>query len=222
MIAFVEKPPPGKAPSNWINAGTYVLEPRFLDRIPPRLNVSVERETFPRMLAEPGGLFGFTADGYWLDIGTPEKYLQAHADVLAGRLGAPPAPGARQVSPGVWVQGDVDDRRRRRGRSHRCCSAPARGSRQVRGCDARCSAAGTVVEATRSVDRAVLHDGSASRHGSTRASVDRRPRRRARSPSRGATPRRSSAPASTIARGHAHLGRSASRPSATGRGSVPR
>ena len=99
VIAFVEKPPPGKAPSNWINAGTYVLEPGFLDRIPPRLNVSIERETFPRMLAEPGALFGFAADGYWLDIGTPEKYLEAHADALAGRLGTPPAPGAREVRP---------------------------------------------------------------------------------------------------------------------------
>ena len=107
VIAFVEKPAPGKAPSNWINAGTYVLEPAFLDRIPPRLNVSIERETFPRMLAEPRGLYGYAADGYWLDIGTPEKYLQAHADVLGGRLGLPPAPGAREQAPGVWVQGQV-------------------------------------------------------------------------------------------------------------------
>jgi NDP-sugar pyrophosphorylase family protein len=93
VIAFVEKPAPGKAPSNWINAGTYVLEPAFLDRIPPRLNVSIERETFPRMLAEPRGLYGYAAAGYWLDIGTPAKYLQAHADVLGGRLAAA-APGA--------------------------------------------------------------------------------------------------------------------------------
>ena len=56
VIAFVEKPPPGKAPSNWINAGTYVLEPGFLDRIPARLNVSIERETFPRMLVGTGWL----------------------------------------------------------------------------------------------------------------------------------------------------------------------
>ncbi len=106
VVAFVEKPLPGKAPTNWINAGTYVLEPSFLDRIPPRLNVSIERETFPRLLAEPGALYGFAADGYWLDIGTPEKYLEAHVDALAGRVGTPPAPGAREVQPGVWVQGD--------------------------------------------------------------------------------------------------------------------
>ena len=62
VIAFVEKPAPGKAPSNWINAGTYVLEPAFLRRIPPRLNVSVERETFPRMLAQPGLLLGYRSE----------------------------------------------------------------------------------------------------------------------------------------------------------------
>ena len=50
VVAFVEKPPTGKAPTNWINAGTYVLEPSVLQRIPERLTVSIERETFPRML----------------------------------------------------------------------------------------------------------------------------------------------------------------------------
>ena len=107
VIAFVEKPAPGSAPSDWINAGTYVLEPSFLDRIPPRLNVSVERETFPRLLEQPGRLFGYRTDAYWLDIGTPEKYLQAHADVLRGRVGRPPTPGARELSEGIWTQGDA-------------------------------------------------------------------------------------------------------------------
>lgn len=107
VIAFVEKPAPGKAPSNWINAGTYVLEPEFLDRIPPRLNVSVERETFPRMLEQPRLLYGFPSDAYWLDIGTPEKYLQAQADVCRGCVGSPPAPGATERAADVWVQGEV-------------------------------------------------------------------------------------------------------------------
>ena len=120
VIAFVEKPAPGKAPSNWINAGTYVLEPSFLERIPPRLNVSVERETFPRMLDQPGLLFGFQTDAYWLDIGTPEKYLEAHADALAGRLSNPPAPGAREVAAGRVDAGRRDDRARRARRGARC------------------------------------------------------------------------------------------------------
>jgi NDP-sugar pyrophosphorylase family protein len=104
VVAFVEKPPRGQAPTSWINAGTYVLEPEVLDRIPPRLNVSIERETFPRMLDEPGRLYAMQSDDYWLDIGTPQKYLEAQHDVASGRLGLPPAPGAVERAGGVWVQ----------------------------------------------------------------------------------------------------------------------
>jgi len=107
VMAFVEKPPAGRVPSHWINAGTYVLEPSVLARIPPRLTVSVERETFPRMLDRRGRLFALQSDAYWIDIGTPAKYLEAHADVLAGALGAPPAPGAVEKAPGVWMQGSA-------------------------------------------------------------------------------------------------------------------
>ena len=107
VVAFVEKPPKGKAPTNWINAGTYVLEPSVLQRIPERLTVSIERETFPRMLEDPRRLYAMTSAAYWIDIGTPEKYLQAHTDILAGVLDRPPAPDARETKPGVWLQGDV-------------------------------------------------------------------------------------------------------------------
>ena len=107
VVGFIEKPPPGAAPTDWINAGTYVLEPAVLERIPPRLNVSIERETFPRMVETRRALYAYPSDAYWLDIGTAEKYLEAHADALAGRLGSPPAPGAREMAPGVWVQGEV-------------------------------------------------------------------------------------------------------------------
>jgi len=103
--AFVEKPPAGAAPTNWINAGTYVLEPSVLDRIPPGLKVSIERVTFPRMLDQRGRLFAMASDEYWLDIGTADQYVQAHADALAGRLGSPPAPGATERADGVWLQG---------------------------------------------------------------------------------------------------------------------
>jgi len=106
--AFVEKPPPGQVPTDWINAGTYVLEPAVLQRVPPRLNVSIERETFPRMLDQPGRLFAYQSDAYWIDIGTPEKYLEVHADVLAGCLGRHSLPpDAVERSPGVWLQGDA-------------------------------------------------------------------------------------------------------------------
>jgi NDP-sugar pyrophosphorylase family protein len=105
--AFVEKPPKGAAPTKWINAGTYVLESSVLERVPAGLTVSIERETFPRMLDQRGRLYALQTDAYWIDIGTADKYLQAHADVLDGRAGRPPAPGAEERSAGVWVQGDV-------------------------------------------------------------------------------------------------------------------
>jgi mannose-1-phosphate guanylyltransferase len=108
VVAFVEKPAPGKAPTRWINAGTYVLEPSVLERIPPRLTVSVERETFPRMLEEPRRLYALQSDAYWIDIGAPEQYLRVHADLLSGVAAAVPGERAWERTPGVWVQGDVD------------------------------------------------------------------------------------------------------------------
>lgn len=112
VIAFVEKPPRDQAPTNWINAGTYVLEPSVLSSIPPRLNVSIERETFPRMLERPGRLYAMRSAGYWLDIGTPVKYFEAQLDVLAGKVGLPPTPAAVERSPGVWIEPGaiIDDR----------------------------------------------------------------------------------------------------------------
>jgi mannose-1-phosphate guanylyltransferase len=106
--AFIEKPAAGTAPTNWINAGTYMLEPSVLERIPPGLATSIERETFPRLLEDRGQVYALATDDYWIDVGTPEKYLEAHADVLGGRMGSPPTPDAREQAPGVWVVGDAD------------------------------------------------------------------------------------------------------------------
>jgi NDP-sugar pyrophosphorylase family protein len=105
--AFVEKPPRDKAPTNWINAGTYVLEPSMLQRIPRGIPLSIERVTFPNMLEHGGALYAVHSDAYWLDIGTPQKYLEAHRDLLAGRLGHPPIAGANEIAPSVWVQGSA-------------------------------------------------------------------------------------------------------------------
>lgn len=104
---FVEKPPAGAAPTDWINAGTYVLEPSVLDRIPAGVAVSIERETFPQMLEHRGLVYALGTDDYWIDIGTPAKYLEANADVLGGRLGASPTHDARERRRGVWERGDV-------------------------------------------------------------------------------------------------------------------
>jgi len=98
--AFVEKPPRGAAPSHWINAGTYVLEPEVLDRIAPEGRVSIERETFPALVAEQQ-LYGYEAEVYWIDAGTPATYLQAQLDLIDGRSEiTPPAVAADAVLDG--------------------------------------------------------------------------------------------------------------------------
>jgi len=83
VLAFVEKPAPGTAPSNWVNAGTYVLEPSVIDRVRPGERVSIERVIFPQLVAERS-LFAMKSDSYWLDAGTAETYLAANLDLLDG------------------------------------------------------------------------------------------------------------------------------------------
>ena len=103
--AFIEKPRRDETPTNLINAGTYVLEAEVLDRIPADRRVSIERETFPALVAERS-LYALGSHAYWIDSGTPAKFLQANLDLLSGRGGpAAPLPDARQVEPGVWHHG---------------------------------------------------------------------------------------------------------------------
>jgi NDP-sugar pyrophosphorylase family protein len=104
VLAFIEKPEPGRAPTNLINAGTYVLEPSVVERIDRERRVSIERETFPAMV-DAGRLFALSSDAYWIDAGTPANYLQANHDLLSGARPGSPAPGARRAAPGVWVLG---------------------------------------------------------------------------------------------------------------------
>ena len=92
VVAFIEKPPRDAAPTNRINAGTYVLEPSVLDRIPDGRPVSIERATFPAMAAD-GTLFAMDDGGaYWIDAGTPATYLQAQLDAVGATSAI--APGA--------------------------------------------------------------------------------------------------------------------------------
>src|SRR3954449_1631169 len=82
--AFLEKQP-GPAPTNRINAGTYVLDRTVVDDlIPAGRAVSIEREVFPELVGD--ALYGFKFDGYWMDIGTPERYMEATFDLLTGRV----------------------------------------------------------------------------------------------------------------------------------------
>ncbi len=110
VTAFVEKPAPGEAPTNLINAGTYVLEPSVLDRIDSGRRVSIEREVFPAMVRD-GSLYAFPDGGvYWLDAGTPATYIQAQIDLVEGRRVADwpvTAIGAAAVAPSALVEESV-------------------------------------------------------------------------------------------------------------------
>jgi mannose-1-phosphate guanylyltransferase len=90
--AFIEKPTADEADAGLINAGLYVLEPEVLDLIDTGRSVSIEREVFP-VLAARGELYALHLPGFWLDVGTPESYLQAHFDLLdrASRIDAHPS-----------------------------------------------------------------------------------------------------------------------------------
>jgi mannose-1-phosphate guanylyltransferase len=81
---FVEKPSADQIDSNLISAGAYVLERDIVDLIQPDRAVSIEREIWPRLVGK--GLYGFPADAYWLDIGTPERYLQGTFDIIEGNV----------------------------------------------------------------------------------------------------------------------------------------
>jgi mannose-1-phosphate guanylyltransferase len=81
--AFIEKGD-AEVPTNRINAGAYVIGRDVVERIPAGRAVSFEREVFPSLVGE--GLYGYDAAGYWIDIGTPERYLEATWDLLAGRV----------------------------------------------------------------------------------------------------------------------------------------
>ncbi|MFL5822935.1 MAG: sugar phosphate nucleotidyltransferase [Solirubrobacteraceae bacterium] len=82
---FLEKPSSDEIDTNLINAGAYILERSVLKEMPPPpSNVSIEREVFPALVGR--GLFGFEAQGYWIDIGTPERYLQGTFDILEGNV----------------------------------------------------------------------------------------------------------------------------------------
>ncbi len=104
---FIEKPPRGRAPTNLINAGVYVFEPAVLDRVPSGEVWSAERALFPGLVSEGAPLYAIPADGYWIDIGTPHKYLQANLDVLEGAwptdLVPSPGPEAVAIAPGAEV-----------------------------------------------------------------------------------------------------------------------
>jgi NDP-sugar pyrophosphorylase family protein len=97
---FLEKPEPSQITTDTINAGIYVLETRVLDLIPPALNHSIERGFFPALLGRGDLVRAHVHRGYWIDIGTPEKYRQVQTDILNGRF---PVALQGQRGPSGWI-----------------------------------------------------------------------------------------------------------------------
>ncbi len=115
VTSFIEKPTdPGQITTNNINAGIYVLDTSTLALMPPAENHAIERAFFPALLRRGDLVRAWVHRGYWIDIGTPEKYLQVHRDVLAGRFpvtlegerrGAGWIHGQAHVDPGAELEG---------------------------------------------------------------------------------------------------------------------
>ena len=115
VTRFLEKPAPDAITTNHINAGIYVLEPDTFDRIPKDVAWSIERSYFPSLIERGETFAAYVNPEYWIDIGTPEKYLQVHRDIMDGRYVTAPfidlpeprmsvAADAR-IEPGAVVEG---------------------------------------------------------------------------------------------------------------------
>ncbi|MQA29442.1 MAG: NTP transferase domain-containing protein [Luteitalea sp.] len=108
ILRFLEKPKADEITCDTINAGIYVLEPDTFERIPRETAWSIERSFFPSLIERNETFMAYVYRGYWIDIGTPEKYVQVHHDIMDGRYHTPPFNGAAATS---WVspKARVDD-----------------------------------------------------------------------------------------------------------------
>src|SRR5262245_42165155 len=102
---FIEKPNPDEITTNNINAGIYVLEPDTFDRIPSNVSWSIERSYFPSLIERSETFVAYLYSGYWIDIGTPDKYTQVHRDIMDGRFQAAPFDG--MAPPRKWIAEDA-------------------------------------------------------------------------------------------------------------------
>ena len=82
VLRFVEKPQPGETESRFASAGTYVMEESVLELMPGTEKLSIERVTFPQLVAQ-GELFAMATSGYWIDAGRPDTYVQANIDIAS-------------------------------------------------------------------------------------------------------------------------------------------
>ncbi len=86
---FIEKPLLNEATTNWINAGTYILEPEVLKQIPSSQHYMFEKGLFPKLLEIGSPVYGYAYKGYWLDMGTPEKYFNLNMDLILSKTKSP-------------------------------------------------------------------------------------------------------------------------------------
>ena len=111
VTAFLEKPTkPEEIVTDQINAGCYVFRRSLIDAIPPGRVVSVERETFPQLLAAHANVIGVVDPAYWLDLGTPQAFVEGSRDIVAGRIPSPALPGQpgrALLLPGAQVSQDA-------------------------------------------------------------------------------------------------------------------
>jgi mannose-1-phosphate guanylyltransferase len=109
VTAFLEKTP--NPVTNRINAGCYVFRRSVIDQIPAGQVVSVERETFPGLIAADAVVMGYAESVYWLDVGTPEAFVRGSCDLVLGLMPSPAVPGSRGQSlllAGATVAGDAE------------------------------------------------------------------------------------------------------------------
>jgi len=110
VTGFIEKSP--TPVTDQVNAGCYVFRRRVVEAIPAGQVVSVERETFPGLVASGALVAGYVETAYWRDVGTPESLVAASRDVVLGRVpsaAARPATGGVLVAPGAEAAGEVAD-----------------------------------------------------------------------------------------------------------------
>ena len=108
VTAFLEKTP--NPVTNRINAGCYVFRRAVIDQIPAGQVVSVERQTFPGLIEADAVVMGYPESAYWLDVGTPEAFVQGSCDLVLGHMPSPAVPGSRGESlllAGASVAGDA-------------------------------------------------------------------------------------------------------------------
>ena len=139
VTGFVEKPAPDQIDTRNISAGIYVLERAVLELLRPGEPASIERDVFPRLVGE--GLFAYVGEGYWLDIGTPERYLEGTFDILEGTV-APRGGAHGRRLPGVERRRERRPRRSRRRSSRRLPDRRRRADRRPRGARAAASRVG--------------------------------------------------------------------------------